>query len=318
MFPGNLTIILGLCFIGLMSEIFPDGSYPASSTVPAKWTDEPNQPGVVQFNGLVYVKTERHTGGTGKPNEEEVDGIRTWRLYTTNQPSTPYRYLWCPLHSVLGNFGLSKDEECYSYIESYFFLYPLQFGASNDWNVGGSCPSNLRFLIHHHPFEQDGVGSQVAASGLFESWEGTLSSPPPFNWSNFSGYASGNPDYPDIPPYVPDPVPAAEIEVIKYIYAIYPAAVGKTFTGYLELVAKDGFWAADPETGLQTYYYGTTYVAEQIPISYTVTQQNYTDTLEGNTPTLPAPDTYTAQGDVDYYVSWGRVVLTSITPNADA
>ena len=316
MFPGNLTIILGLCFIGLMSEIFPDGSYPASSTVPAKWTDEPNQPGVVQFNGLVYVKTERHTGGTGKPNEEEVDGIRTWRLYTTNQPSTPYRYLWCSLHAVLGNFGLSRDEECYSYIESYFFLYPLQFGASNDWNVGGSCPSNLRFLIHHYTFNN--VGSQVAASGLFQHWEGTLTSPPPFNWSNFSGYASGNPDYPDIPPYVPDPIPAAEIEIIKYITAYYPAAVGKTFTGYLELVAKDGFWAADPDTGLQTYYYGTTYVAEQIPISYTVTQQNYTDTLENNSPTLPAPDTYTAQGDVDYYVSWGRVVLTSITPNANA
>lgn len=305
---------LALYFIGSMSEI-----YPTSSTVPPQWTSEPNQPGVVQYNGLVYVKTERHTGGTGKPNEEEVDGIRTWRLNTSNSPSSPYRYIWKHLHSVISYYTAfipELDEDCYSFIQSYFFLYPNQFTASMDQNKGRTVPETLRYLDFLHT---DGSSnSYVAASGLFEFWEDYLPNIPPGFPYGSSGYPSGNPDYPDIPPYIPDPVPEVTREIIKWVYPNSPVAVGKTYTGYLQRIEAVGSWSANPETGLSEYSLGTPYVADQIPISFTVTQEMYNDYLEGVSPTLPAPDVYSAQGSMDLYTGWGYVILESVTPNATA
>lgn len=294
-----------------MSEV-----YPTSSTVPPQWTSEPNQPGVVQYNGLVYVKTERHTGGTGKPNEEEVDGIRTWRLNTSYNPSTPYRYVWKHLHSVLTHYTgelPEYDEDCYNFVQPYFFLYPNQFTASMDQNKGRVVPANLRYLDFLHT---DGSGSYEAASGLFEFWAGYPQLPAPgFPFGN-SGYASGNPDYPDIPPYIPDPVPTVTREIIKWVYPSSAVAVGKTYSGYLQRIEAVGSWSPNPDTGLNEYSLGTPYVAEQIPISFTVTQEMFNDLLAGVSPTLPAPDVYSAQGSMDLYTGWGYVILTSVTPDA--
>ena len=306
-----------------MSDVYPNGFYPISSTVPAPWTDAPGQPGVVQFNGLVYVKTERHAGGTGQPNVEEVDGIRTWKLYThagqSAQIGKSFRYYWQHLHSCIeldaSSGALVYDEDVYSSTPDYFVLGNGSFvgTASQNLHPNSSIATDHRLIC---PTIYAEYPSQPA-SGLFDRWYQNYIPPPNLlAFPGVNGWPSPDPNSSPPTPYPPpSPVPPVEKVVNKYIYAMTTVAVGKTYTGYVEKFEATGSWVFN---GTSFDYVLGAVTITQVAISHTATQQDFIDWVE-NTVSLPLPtQTFTAYGAEDYWVGWGSVVLTSVTPDANA
>jgi len=307
--------------IGSMSDTYPAGFYPASSTVPAQWTDAPGQPGVVQFNGLVYEKSNRHTGGTGKPNEEEVGGIRTWKLYTpagqSAQIGKSYRFYWAHLHSCIPPspaIPLVYDEDVYSSTSNYFLLGNGSFAgtASQNLHPDSNISTDYRLIsptIYAEYPEQ--------AIGLFDRWHQNTYPPPSLSaFPGVNGYPSPDPNTSPPTPYTPpSPMPPVEKVVNKYIYPGTTVSVGKTYTGYVEKLEATGSWVFN---GTNYEYTLGAITVTQVAISHTVTQQDFIDWVEGTVP-LPLPtQTFTAYGALDYWVGWGNVVLTSVSPNADS
>lgn len=306
-------VLVLLSFIGSMSEIYPAGFYPRSSTVPPKWTDAPGQPTVVQFNGLVYAKSNRHTGGTGKPNEEEASGIRTWKLYT---PSTGdnegFRYYWQHLHNVIPESGaaLVYDEDAYSNVSNYF--------AANSFNGTASqnlFPVSTATTAYRLPAPIQAGGELLSAGGIFGRWQLTYTPSPTMSYiSGFNGYASDPPGTPT--PSTPPTLPAVTRVINQFIFSPHPVFVGKTYTGYLEKLESTGSWVSDGAGGYN--YVVTTPSITQVALTYTVTQQDFINSLEGTNPSPMPTLTYSAYGAEDLWVAWGEVVLTDVSPDANA
>ena len=311
MLAVRLTALVGQSSIGSMSDRYPAGFYPINSTTPAKWTDAPGQPTVVQFNGLVYVKTGRHTGGTGKPNEEEVGGIRTWQLYTpANNLSKGFRYYWQHLHSCIPETGspIVYDEDIYSGTSNYFQEASFIGSASqNKWPVSTAATS-LRIPV---PIPAGEI--LQGTSGIFTRWHLNYIPPPYITFiDGFNGYASAPPGS---PPITPPTLPPVELVVVKYIQAPEPIFVGKTYTGYVQRFDATGSWVSNGSGGYD--YITTTPTITQVPITYTVAQQNFIDYVEGTMPYPLPTETFTAYGAEDAWVGWGDVILTSVTPSAN-
>ena len=305
-----------------MSDKYPAGFYPASSTVPPIWTDAAGQPGVVQFNGLVYVKTNRHTGGIGKPNEEEVGGIRTWKLYTpagqSAQIGKSYRFYWGHLHSCIIPYAaipLVYDEDVYSSTSNYFLLGNGSFAgtASQNLHPDSGISTDYRLMC---PTIYAEYPTQ-AAGGLFDRWHQNYI-PPPYLLASpgVNGWPSPDPNSSPPTPYPPpSPVPPVEKVVDKYIYAGTTVSVGKTYTGYVQKHEATGSWVWN---GTNYDYQLGAIITTQVAITHTVTQQDFIDWVENTVP-LPLPtQTFTAYGAEDYWVGWGDVILTSVSPNANA
>jgi hypothetical protein len=308
--------------IGSMSDTYPAGFYPASSTVPAQWTDAPGQPGVVQFNGLVYEKSNRHIGGTGKPNEEEVGGIRTWKLYTpagqSAQIGKSYRFYWAHLHSCIefnaSSGALVYDEDVYSSTSNYFLLGNGSFAGTASQNLypGSGISTDYRLIS---PTIYAEYPTQPA-SGLFDRWHQNYIPPPSLSaFPGVNGYPSPDPNTSPPTPYTPpSPMPPVEKVVNKYIYAGTTVSVGKTYTGYVQKFEATGSWVFDGTNYIYTL--GAVSVT-QVAITHTVTQQDFIDYVEG-TVALPLPtQTFTATGGEDYWVGWGDVILTDVSPTAN-
>jgi hypothetical protein len=305
-----------------MSDTYPAGFYPASSTVPAQWTDAPGQPGVVQFNGLVYEKSNRHIGGTGKPNEEEVGGIRTWKLYTpagqSAQIGKSYRFYWAHLHSCIefnaSSGALVYDEDVYSSTSNYFLLGNGSFAGTASQNLypGSGISTDYRLIS---PTIYAEYPTQPA-SGLFDRWHQNYIPPPSLSaFPGVNGYPSPDPNTSPPTPYTPpSPMPPVEKVVNKYIYAGTTVSVGKTYTGYVQKFEATGSWVFDGTNYIYTL--GAVSVT-QVAITHTVTQQDFIDYVEG-TVALPLPtQTFTATGGEDYWVGWGDVILTDVSPTAN-
>lgn len=300
-----------------MSDVYPNGFYPASSTVPPKW-EAGTASTYVQYNGLVYVKTNRHTGGTGKPNEEvDGNGIRTWGLYSSSfqggsasNGAYSFRQFIMPLHSVIGynSTAIVYDEDCYSWLSNYFvqgsFAYPASYNA-----YPVSPMTSAHCIAVQHPY-LDNPPSQ--AGGIFTVWQ-QLYTPTNYltAYGGVNGYAS---DPPGTSP--PNPAPTLSpvtLTVNKYIDCPFPLFVGRTYTGFIEKLESTGSWVSN---GASYDYIVTAPTVTQVSITHTVTQQNYIDYVEGTTP-YPYPTvTYSVTGGEDYWVGWGEIVLTSVSPNA--
>jgi hypothetical protein len=304
-----------------MSDIYPAGFYPRSSTVPPKWTDEAGQPGIVQFNGLVYVKSNRHTGGTGKPNEEEVSGIRTWKLYNQAgqqaQIEKGFRFYWTHLHTVIpGYLGvpLVYDEDCYNHIGNYFIRATFIGTASENLFPTSTTSSDYRLLV---AIPEGNYTSP--ASGIFTVWQQNYTQPLPTITANpgSNGWPSADPNtIPPTPYPPPSPVPPVDLVIDKYINCPHTVFVGKTYTGYVEKLEATGSWVSNGFGGYN--YVLTPTTITQVPISHTVTQQDYIDWIEGTTPYPYPTQTFTVYGAEDYWVGWGNVVLTGVSPTANA
>jgi hypothetical protein len=301
--------------IGSMSDKYPAGFYPVSSTVPAQWTDAPGQPGVVQFNGLVYVKSNRHTGGTGKPNEEEVDGIRTWKLYTPAgqqaQVEKGFRFYWQHLHSVIPENGspLVYDEDVYNHISSYFIRNTFAGTASENLHPASTASTDYRLLA---PIPSGNI--LTTASGIFTVWHLTYTPAPSITQIyGLNGYSS---DYPGTtPPNTPPTLLPVDLVVNKYIDCPHPVYVGKTYTGYAEKLEQTSSWVANGSGGYD--YVSSAITITQVPITHTVTQQDFIDWVEGTTPYPLPTQTFSVTGGEDYWVGWGQVVLTDVSPSAN-
>lgn len=298
-----------------MSDTYPAGFYPVSSTIPAKWVAGTTL-GVVQFNGLVYIKTERHTGGTGKPNEEEAGGIRTWKLYTpANNLQKGFRYYWQHLHSVIPQTGspIVYDEDVYNSTPSYFQEATFNGTASqNRWPVS-TASTDLRIPA---PIQAGDI--LEGTNGIFNRWHLTYTPAPSLTaYAGYNGWPSPDPNTSPPTPFPPPvPVPPIERVVTKYIYAPHPIFVGKTYTGYVERLEATGGWVWDGGLGVYVYQLATPTIT-QVPITYTVLQQNFIDWVEGTIPYPLPTETFTAYGAEDLWVGWGEVVLTDVTPSAN-
>lgn len=303
--------------IGSMSDKYPQGFYPASSSVPPQWTNAQGQPAYVQYNGLVYVKTERHTGGTQPPNEEEVNGLRTWKLYTTRKNMEKgFRYHWQHLHQSIAynaTTSIVYDEDAYSGAAEYFRTGSTFNAASQNLWADSTISSDLRFPIPAPAGFYPG-----GAVGIFEEWHENSTPTSTLQALNgYNGYESPRPDA--TPPY-PDPptLPPITFTFTKFIQATEPFAVGKTYTGYVESLSKTGSWVWSELYQNYIYEFSPVTVG-QVPISHTVSKADFISTLEG-IPLDPPPEeiTHTIYGGQDLWVGWGKVILTSVTPSADA
>lgn len=301
--------------IGSMSDTYPDGVYPGSSIAPPKWTDSAGQPTVVQFNGLVYEKSNRHTGGTGKPNEEEVGGIRTWKLYTPTgqqaQIEKGFRFYWQHLHSVIpeGGVAVVNDEDCYNHIGSLYFQAGSVIGSASQNNYPVSTASTDYRLISPVP-----SGNVLeTATGIFTKWQPPYTPAPTLSQVyGGNGYSSAPPDDPS-PPTPPTLLPV-DLVVNKYITCPHPVFVGKTYTGYVEKLEQTASWVYN---GSSYDYVSDAISISQESITHTVTQQDFIDYVEGTTPYPLPTQTFSVTGGADYWVGWGEVVLTGVSPSAN-
>ena len=311
--------LVQLFSIGSMSDTYPDGFYPGSSIAPPKWTDAAGQPSVVQFNGLVYVKSERHTGGTGKPNEEEVGGIRTWKLYTATgqqaQIEKGLRFYWQHLHSVIpeGGVAVVYDEDCYNHIGSLYFQAASVIGSASQNNYPVSTASTDYRLIAPVP-----SGNVLeTATGIFTKWQPTYIPAPTLSQVyGGNGYSSPQPNDPSPPP--PPTLLPVDLVVNKYITCPHPVFVDKTYTGYVEKLEQTATWVSDGSGGYN--YVSAAISITQVAITppHTVTQQDFIDYVEGTTPYPLPTQTFSVTGGADYWVGWGEVVLTGVSPSANA
>jgi len=306
--------LVQLFSIGSMSDTYPDGFYPGSSTAPPKWTDAAGQPTFVQFNGLVYEKSNRHTGGTGKPNEEEVGGIRTWKLYTaTGQQlniEKGFRFYWQHLHTVIpeGGVALVYDEDCYNHISNYFLVNSSAFEASQNLHPASTASTDYR-LIAAIP----SGNSLQTATGIFTKWHLTYTPAPTISQVyGLNGYSSAQPGDPPPPPPTLSPV---YLVINKYISCPHPVFVGKTYTGYVEKLEQTATWVANGSGGYD--YVSAAISITQVAITHTVTQQDFIDYVEGTTPSPLPTQTFSVTGGEDYWVGWGEVVLTGVSPSAN-
>ena len=301
--------------IGSMSDTYPDGVYPGSSIAPPKWTNSAGQPTVVQFNGLVYEKSNRHTGGTGKPNEEEVGGIRTWKLYTPTgqqaQIEKGFRFYWQHLHSVIpeGGVAVVYDEDCYNHIGSLYFQAGSVIGSASQNNYPVSTASTDYRLIAPIP-----SGNVLeTATGIFTKWHLPYTPAPTLSQVyGVNGYSSDQPGY---PPTTPPTLSPVDLVVNKYITCPHPVFVGKTYTGYVEKLEQTATWVANGSGGYD--YVSSAISISQVAITHTVTQQDFIDYVEGTTPYPLPTQTFSVTGGADYWVGWGEVVLTGVSPSAN-
>lgn len=300
-----------------MSDVYPNGFYPASSTVPPKWVAGTAST-FVQYNGLVYVKTDRHTGGTGKPNEEvDGNGLRTWGLYSSSfqggsvSPGAyGFRQFIMPLHSVIGYnaTAIVYDEDCYNWVGNYFvqgtFYPPASYNA---YPASPMTPAHC--IAVQHPYLES---SPSSAGGIFTVWQ-DLYTPTSslYNVYGYNGYSSDPPG--TSPPSTPPTLSPVELVVNNYITCPFPLFVGRTYTGFIEKLEATASWVYN---GVSYDYVVAAPTVTPVAISYTVTQQNYIDYVELTTP-YPLPTvTYSVTGGEDYWVGWGQIVLTSVTPDA--
>lgn len=301
-----------------MSDVYPNGFYPASATVPPKW-EAGTAFTFVQYNGLVYVKTNRHTGGTGKPNEEvDGNGIRTWGLYSSSfqggsasSNAYGFRQFIMPLHSVIGynSTAIIYDEDCYNWVGNYFVQGTFYPPASyNPYPVSPMTSADC--IAVQHPYLE---ASPSSAGGIFTVWQ-QLYTPTNYLYTVYggNGYSSDPPG--TSPPSTPPTLSPVDLVINNYIYCPFPLFVGRTYTGFIEKLEATGSWVSNGSGGYD--YVVTAPTVTPVSISYTVTQTNYIEYIEGTSPSPLPTVTYSITGGEDYWVGWGQIVLTSVSPDA--
>jgi hypothetical protein len=334
---------------------------------------------------VVYEKTDRYdqvTGGgdRGKPNEEEVNGVRTWRPLKSPSKSDPYRYYWEHSHTALQGYATraelypsqstpqqDNDQDTYpGFVESYFRFWD-RFNDKSETTVASvnRFPYSDMTTAHRKIVKRDfpvGLGYDFAAPvGMFEIYKESLPlkiwvynpeleaweietlpreflstypsrgwpSPPPFYYEQEVPpyYLENNIPFPEPWPEPPENYLKVTTTINQSVGVKHPDQVGLKYSGYLEVLTCQGYWelieTTDPEnppdpTKPENYVYkfGEVTADQHASMSYTVTQQDYIRLIDGD-PALLNPQTYEISGGQDVYVSFGYVVLESVTSWAD-
>jgi hypothetical protein len=292
-----------------MSDTYPAGYYPANPTTPPVWGTPAATGSVVQHNGLVYQKNDRHTGGTGSPDEEvDDDGFRTWSLYVGNASGYDgFRFNVVFLCNQMGR-TINFDEDVYSSTEFYFFdggysSTTASFTVETDYPIAPAAAilplvksefltrdANTPFNVYE-PEHNPGIRTVTAGDG-------------------YNGYWS---DPPGAPPRTPPTLAPIEINYDEVISFNHSWFVGRTYTGYLEVLTSTGFWQAN---GFGSYdYVVNPATVTQIGITVEAKQSDYEAYLAATAPSTN-PVTHSIIGGVDTWVQFGSFVLTSVTPDA--
>ncbi len=264
---------------------------------------------VVQHNGLVYQKNERHTGGTESPSEEvDDDGYRTWSLYEVANQSPGFRFNFVFLDNQIQR-TVEQDDDAYSSYSQYFSdgafggitasinvttedcdindvaaVLPLPLSEFTTRSAQGS-------FIVYEPQHNPGVRTVTASDG-------------------YNGYWS---DVPGMPPRTPPTLAPIEITLQDYISFNHFWFVGRTYSGYLEVLTSTGSWVAN---GAGSYdYVVQPATVTQIGITLQATAANYELYLQG-LPQVGGTVTHSITGAEDTWVEFGTVVLASVSPGA--
>ena len=299
-----------------MSDYYPNGYYPRLTDTPPVWgTPAASSALIVQLNGLVYQKNARHTGGTGKPNEEvDGSGFRTWSLYEPMTTGQGFRLVLRPLHNCIQYPVKGNDLDAYD-VSDYF----------NDSYTTGSASTTLATAPAINVFAPIPLPSGEMYLGctcdqVFYAYE------PQHNpgtryvtvWDSINGYASANPN---IPGSTPSPPPTGYV-LYKTMWPLnhtlnfnHPWFIGRTYTGYFEVLTSTAQWVADPSNPGQYIYQVNPAVVTEIPIVVKANQDYYEALMAGTT--LPTNIvTHRIMGGLDTWVEFGELVLRSVSPDA--
>jgi hypothetical protein len=293
-----------------MSDYYPNGYYPSSTTTPPMWnTAAAAGASIVQLNGLVYTKNDRHTGGTGRPDEEvDDDGFRTWSLYGGNSLAPGFKFNFVFLDNQISK-TVEMDDDTYSSTSNYF----------NDGAFGGIKASinvstedcDINDVAAVLPLPQSELTTR-SAQGPFIVYEpqhnpGVRTVPAS---DGYNGYQS---DVPGMPPRTPPTLAPIEITLQDYISFNHFWFVGRTYSGYLEVLTSTGSWVAN---GAGSYdYVVQPATVTQIGITLQATAANYELYLQG-LPQVGNIVTHSITGAEDTWVEFGTVVLASVSPGA--
>jgi hypothetical protein len=292
-----------------MSDTYPAGYYPANSTTPPVWgTPAASGFSIVQLNGLVYQKNSRHTGGTGRPDEEvDDDGFRTWSLYATYTGlSSGFRFNVQFLCNQMGR-TIDYDEDVYSGTSNYFYdgynSISASFTVETDYSITPAAA-----II---PFPESEFLTRTAVTPFLvyePEWSPGVRTVPAGD--GYNGYQSAPPG---MPPRTPPTLAPIEITTADTVIFNHFWFVGRTYTGYLEVLTSTGFWQANAY-GSYDYVVNPATVT-QIPITVQATLANYELYLAGN-PQVVNPVTHSIIGGEDVWVEFGNTVLTGVSPDA--
>lgn len=294
-----------------MSDTYPAGRYPFNSTTPPAWgTPAATGSFAVQHKGLIYVKNSRHTGGTASPDVEvDNDGFRTWSLYEGNANflASGFRFNICFL-DIQFTRTIDYDEDVYSGTSNFF--YDGGYSAiTASFNVSTTYPiAPVAAVI---PFPQTEFLTRGATSPfLFYAQDYNPGVRTVGAGYGYNGYWS---DPPGSPPSTPPTLAPIEITIDERIVFNHLWFVGRTYTGYLEVLTSTGSWQPD---GFGSYVYVVNpATVTQIPISVEAKQSDYEADLAG-TPIAANPITHSIIGGEDVWVQFGNTVLTGVTPDA--
>lgn len=293
-----------------MSDYYPNGYYPRSATTPPMWgTDAAAGASIVQLNGLVYRKNERHTGGTGRP-DQEVDGagFRTWSLYGGNSLAPGFRFNFVFLDNQIAR-TVEMDDDTYTSTSNYF--YDGAFGGIKASINVSTEDCDINDVAAVLPLPQSELITRSAQSPFIvyaPQWSPGVRTVPAGD--GYNGYWS---DVPGMPPRTPPTLAPIEITLNEAISFNHFWFVGRTYSGYLEVLTSTGSWVAN---GLGSYdYVVQPATVTQIPITCQATAANYELYLQG-LPQVGNNVTHSITGGLDTWVEFGQVVLTSISPGA--
>jgi len=300
-----------------MSDYYPNGYYPRLTDTPPVWgTPAASSASIVQLNGLVYQKNNRHTGGTGRP-DQEVDGasFRTWSLYEPATTTNGMRLALRPLHTAIQSPVVSYDADAYSSTSNYFNDGYTGQGASSSL---AATPAALMFAPIPLPNGEMYLGCNC--SQVFYAYEPQFSPGTRYVTVNdgVNGYTSPNPGIPGSPGGTPPTgyVPyQTEWPLNQMLRLDHPWFIGRTYTGYFEVLTSTAQWVADPGAPFGYSYQVNAATISEIPIVVTALQSSYEAVMAGTT--LPTNVvTHQINGGLDTWVQFGGLVLRSVSPDA--
>ncbi len=264
---------------------------------------------IVQLNGLVYRKNERHTGGTGRP-DEEVDGagFRTWSLYGGNSLAPGFRFNFVFLDNQISK-TVEMDDDTYSSTSNYF--YDGAFGGIKASINVSTEDCDINDVAAVLPLAQSEFTTRSAGSPFLvyepQHNPGVRTVP----WSDgYNGYYS---DPPGGIPRTPPTLAPIELMVGEHILFNHFWFVGRTYTGYLEVLTSTGSWVAN---GWGSYdYVVQPATVTQIPITCEAKASDYELYLQGLSQSTNNV-THSITGGLDTWVQFGDLVLSSVSPGA--
>jgi len=301
-----------------MSDYYPNGFYARLTETPPVWgTPAATSASIVQLNGLVYQKNDRHTGGTASP-AVEVDGasFRTWSLYEPANPDQGFRLKLRALHSCIDYPTQGYDTDAYNTTGSNHFSdgYTVEQASS----TVTTTPAANMFAPIPLPCGEMYLGCNC--SQVFDAYEPQFNPGTRYVTPNdgINGYTSANPGNPGDPGGTPPSgyvVYQTEWPLNQMLLLDHPWFIGRTYTGFFEVLTSTAQWVADAGAPFGYTYQVNAATVTEIPIVVEALQSSYEEVMAGTTLTTNVV-THQINGGLDTWVQFGGLVLRSVSPDA--